>query len=308
LWDLLPSGPRMGGAPANFACHARALGAEAAIISSVGADDLGNRLLEELSKLGVDTSGISTDAARPTGTVGIELGMDGQPCYTIRDSAAWDNIAASETAVALMASAAAVCFGSLGQRSASSRYTIRRLVQATPVSTLRVFDVNLRQNFYSGELIHDSLELANLVKLNDSELPVLAGSLNLRGSLRDQIEALHARYSLRMVAYTRGSDGSILWDGCNWCEHPGLPSDVKDTIGAGDSFTAAVTLGVLRGWPLEWISETANAVAAHVCSCVGAIPPIPQSLRQRFGSDAASNRFAQGAASPAPGHGKRSPA
>lgn len=308
LWDLLPSGPRMGGAPANFACHARALGAEAAIVSSVGADDLGNRLREELSELGVNTSGISIDPARPTGTVGIELGTDGQPCYTIRDSVAWDYIAASETAVALIASAAAVCFGSLGQRSPCSRNTIRRLLEATPVSALRILDVNLRQNFYSSELVHDSLELANVMKLNDSELPVLAGFLKLRGSVRDQIEALHGRYSLRMVAYTRGSDGSILWDGCDWCEHPGLPSDVKDTIGAGDSFTAAVTLGLLQGWQPERISETANAVAAHVCSCVGAIPPIPQSLRQRFVTDAASNRSADGPPSLVPGLANRSPA
>ena len=185
----------------------------------------------------------------------------------------------------MMAAANAVCFGTLGQRSLSSRLAIRQLVEATSPAALRVFDVNLRQNYHSGDLIHDSLGLANVMKLSDSELPVIAALLNLRGGVRDQLAALLERYDLRMVAYTRGPDGSILWDGVHWCEHAGLPADVKDTIGAGDSFTAAATLGLLQGRPLEWISATANKVAAHVCSCAGAIPPMPEALRQPFAWD-----------------------
>ncbi|WP_035614072.1 carbohydrate kinase [Haloferula sp. BvORR071] len=282
LWDILPAGPRMGGAPANFACHAQALGARGAIVSSIGADDLGRRLLECLGELGVATDGIAVDVARPTGTVDVELGMDGQPCFTIREGVAWDGIPVQAAALELMAAASAVCFGTLGQRTASSRTAIRQLLQATPAAALRVFDVNLRQSFYSAELIHDSLELANVMKLSDSELPAIAELLNLRGSVREQLAALLERYQLRMIAYTRGADGSLLWDGQHWCEHAGLPATVKDTIGAGDSFTAATTLGMLQGWPTEWIAATANEVAAHVCSCVGAIPPIPEALRERF--------------------------
>ncbi|MCW1912247.1 PfkB family carbohydrate kinase [Luteolibacter sp. GHJ8] len=290
LWDVLPSGPRMGGAPANFACHARALGAEAAVISSVGRDEDGERLLELLAELGLSTEGISTDVERATGSVTVELGTDGQPCYTIREGVAWDHIVATEAALAQAAAASAICFGSLGQRSLVSQQSIRRLVEATPASALRIFDVNLRQGFYSSEVIHDSLVMANVLKLSDSELPVLAELLNLQGSLREQIETLRSHYDLKLVVYTRGGNGSILWDGVTWCEHSGLPAEVKDTVGAGDSFTAATTMGFLLGWPLGAISENANAVAAHVCSCVGAIPPIPEALRQRFTKDAFSGK------------------
>jgi fructokinase len=282
LWDVLPSGPRMGGAPANFACHAQALGASGAIVSSVGMDDLGGRLLETLGELGVATGGLSRDEECPTGTVDVELGTDGQPCFTIHDGVAWDRIGVHEPALRMMSESSAVCFGTLGQRFAQSRRSIRELLRATRPSALRVFDANLRQHFYSREIVHESLELANVMKLSDSELPVIADLLELRGDVRDQLAALLDRYGLRMIAYTRGAAGSLLWDGIDWCEHPGLPAEVKDTIGAGDSFTAATTLGLLQEWPAEWISATANEVAAHVCSFVGAIPPMPDILRERF--------------------------
>lgn len=282
LWDVLPSGPRMGGAPANFACHARSLGADSRIVSRVGQDESGERLIRSLAELGVSTAGISRDESHPTGTVEVELGSDGQPTYTILAGVAWDCMQADPRLIALMEEADAVCFGTLGQRSSKSREAVRQLVQATPVGALRIFDVNLRQDFFSAELVHDSLQMANVLKLSDSELPVIASLLSVDGSVRQQLEALLDRYELRMVAYTRGAEGSILWDGRDWYEHPGLPADVKDTIGAGDSFAAAVTLGLLLGWPVERISDTANEVAAHVCSCVGAIPPMPEALSGRF--------------------------
>lgn len=282
LWDVLPSGPRMGGAPANFACHAQALGASGAVISSVGADDLGERLLFNLNELGVSTAGLWKDGEAPTGTVDVALGRDGQPHFTIRDRVAWDRIVVHAPALQMMSQASAVCFGTLSQRAESSRQSIRELLRATRPAALRVFDANLRQHFYSRELIHESLGLANVMKLSDSELPVVAELLGLHGSVHEQLAALRERYGLRMIAYTRGAHGSLLWDGSEWSEHPGLPTQVKDTIGAGDSFTAAATLGLLQGWPLEEISATANAVAAHVCSCEGAIPPMPAVLRERF--------------------------
>lgn len=282
LWDVLPSGPRMGGAPANFACHARALGAEAAVITRVGRDPSGTQLISCLNELDVLTTGISRDAGHATGTVMVDLGADGQPHFTITGDVAWDHLKIGASLKRMAAKADALCFGTLGQRCEPSRAAIRKLVAATPQSALRIFDVNLRQDFYSGELIHESLELANVMKLSDGELPIISDLLGLNGTVRDQLETLLERYNLRMVAFTRGSNGSVLWDGSYWCENPGLTTNVRDTIGAGDSFTTAVALGMLHGWPIEQISANANEVAAYVCSCVGAIPPMPESLRLRF--------------------------
>jgi fructokinase len=282
LWDVLPSGPRMGGAPANFACHARSLGADARIVSRVGQDESGEHLIRSLAELGVSTAGISRDESHPTGTVEVELGPDGQPTYIIPAGVAWDCMQADPPLIALMEEADAVCFGTLGQRARMSREAIHRLVRATPAGALRIFDVNLRQDFFSAEVIHHSLQMANVLKLGDGELPVIASLLSLGGTVRRQLGELFDRYALRMVAYTRGASGSILWDGKHWCEHTGLSTEVADTIGAGDSFAAAVTQGLLLGWPVERISDAANEVAAHVCSCTGAIPPLPEDLRRRF--------------------------
>lgn len=287
LWDRLPAGPRMGGAPANFASHARALGADSAVISRVGADESGQRLIGELRALGVRVDGITVDAEHPTGSVEVSLGPDGQPEFVIPDDVAWDHLRATPDLLARSATADAVCFGSLGQRSAESREAIRALVAATPERALRVFDVNLRQNFFNRGILESSLDLANVCKLSDSELPVIAALLDLRGDTRAQLGELLARYQLRAVAYTRGSRGSILTNGADWCEHPGVPAVVRDTVGAGDSFTCAVTMGLLAGWPLAEISDTANHIAAHVCSQIGAVPELPPHLRNRFPSGAA---------------------
>ncbi len=282
LWDMLPGGPRMGGAPANFACHANALGAEAAVISRVGDDDSGRKLVDRLAALGVATEGVTTDPANPTGTVEVSLGEDGQPCFRIVPGVAWDHLAATPGHMRLAADADAICFGSLGQRSVSSRDAIRRLVSATPAAALRVFDVNLRGDFFTPETIGESLKLANLCKLSDAELPAIAAMLGLGGDTRGQLRELAARHGLDLIAYTRGSSGSVLTDGSQWCEHAGFPSEVRDTIGAGDSFTCAVVMGLLQGWPLERISESANAIAAFVCSRDGAVPELPCELRAPF--------------------------
>jgi fructokinase len=282
LWDLLPTGARMGGAPANFACHASALGAESSVISRVGKDPLGQRLLEKIEALGVSTRGISVDPIHPTGTVDVKLGPDGQPEFLIASEVAWDHMEPSPDLLRMAADADAVCFGSLGQRSPASRRAIRQLVAATSPKALRVFDVNLRQDHFSATILDHSLELANVCKLSDSELPVLAKALGLGGDTPGQLRELQARYLLRMVVFTRGGSGSILTDGNQWCENPGVPTEVNDTIGAGDSFTCAVVMGMLQGWPIERISDTANQLAAFVCSQDGAVPELPQALRDRF--------------------------
>lgn len=282
LWDMLPTGPRMGGAPANFACHAKALGADAVVISRVGADESGAGLLAKLRALGVPADGITDDPLNPTGTVVVTLGADGQPQFQISAGVAWDYLQATPELIRIASVADAICFGCLGQRAASSRAAIRQLVAATPAGALRVFDVNLREDFYTAEILDDSLKLANVCKLSDGELPVIARLLGLTGDTRGQLRQLVDRYDLRLIVYTRGATGSVLCNGTEWCEHGGIPTEVRDTIGAGDSFTSAVAMGLLQGWPLERISDCANEIAAYVCSHDGAVPELPQSLRERF--------------------------
>lgn len=284
LWDMLPGGKQMGGAPANFAYHARSMGADGSIVSRVGDDPLGREIIERLFALGVPNCAVSLDASHPTGTVDVELAADGQPRYVIHEGVAWDHLVPDATDAA--AEADAICFGTLAQRCEPSRVAIRAMVGASKAAALRIFDVNLRQDFYSMELIESSLELANVLKLNDAELPVLSRLLGLRADApREQIAELTKRFGLRLVAYTRGAQGSLLYGGGRWSEHEGARVEVKDTIGAGDSFTAAVTMGMLLGWETDRISDVANRVAAFVCSREGGTPPLPDELRREFSTN-----------------------
>lgn len=282
LWDLLPAGRQMGGAPANFACHARALGADARIISRVGDDPLGREILQRLKELHVPVNGVSVDPEKPTGTVSVELAADGQPRFTIHGDVAWDRLQSDPTATEIVASADVICFGSLAQRGEPSRSAIRALVSAAPAGAIRVFDVNLRQNFYSRELIEASLKLANVMKLNDTELPVVAKFFDLHGAPLEQLKGLAERFDLKCVALTRGGQGSLLLSHGRASDHPGVPVSVVDTVGAGDAFTAALTVGMLAGWDLDDINQRANEVAAHVASCTGATPVLPDRLREPF--------------------------
>jgi fructokinase len=231
----------------------------------------------------VPTDSITIDPNHPTGTVVVDL-RGGQPSYTICESVAWDYIVADEMIRGIVAEADAVCFGSLAQRNVTSRDTIRQLIDHTSQRAARVFDVNLRQNFYSQEILDDSLRLANVAKLNDEELPIVSKLLGFAGSPREQIAAMVDHYELCLAACTRGAQGSLLYDGHDWCDLPGLATKVVDTIGAGDSFTAAMTMGLLSGWSIEQLGMFASEVAAYVCSFAGATPPLPGPLRARFQS------------------------
>ena len=282
LWDLLPGGRQLGGAPGNFASHARSLGAQVVLVSRVGADALGREAVERLSELGIPSAAIEVDGSRPTGTVGVELSADGQPRFEIHRGVAWDAIEGNAAARAAVAGADVVCFGTLAQRSPASRRAIRALVAASPARALRILDVNLRQDYYSEEILRESLALANVLKLNDAELPRLAELFSLAGDERTQLRALALRHGLRLIAYTRGSRGSLLYADGRWSEHPGISAHVVDTIGAGDSFTAAMAVGFLAGWALDRINAQANRVAAYVCSCAGATPDLPAALRAEF--------------------------
>jgi fructokinase len=282
LWDLLPTGRQMGGAPANFACHARGLGADGRVISRVGDDEPGKEIIGRLEKLGVPTQSITVDPTHPTGTVSVDVAADGQPCFTIHEGVAWDHLPPDSFLLSCVADADALCFGTLAQRCEPSRSAIRQLVGNAPKTAVRVFDVNLRQDFYSHEIFDVSSQLANVVKLNDVELPIVGDLLEFHGSPKEQMAALLDHYELRLLACTCGAQGSILFNGHEWCESPGQPAKVKDTVGAGDSFTAAITLGMLAGWNIEKLGHVANEIAAYVCSCAGATPPLPAHLRAHF--------------------------
>jgi fructokinase len=282
LWDLLPGGRQLGGAPANFAYHAAALGAQAGLISRVGADELGRALIHRLEKLGVPTTHIQSNDSAPTGTVTVHVSADGQPQFTIHEGVAWDRIAVEPAAQAAVLEADAVCFGTLAQRLEPSRGTVRTLVSATRPDALRILDVNLRQHYYSSAVIEESLVLANVLKVNEGELPRLALMFGLAGGERDQISSLTERFRLRLVAFTRGQHGSVLFAAGRWSDHPGMAVKVADTVGAGDAFTAAMTLGFLAGWDLDTINRRANEVAAYVASCHGATPELPETLRGLF--------------------------
>lgn len=284
LWDVFPDGPRFGGAPANFACSIAELAGdhvEAAVASSVGNDEFGSRALEELGGHGVDTRCL-TQVDRPTGRVDVTLDASGSASYDFAADTAWDNLSWSNDLESLAARADAVCFGTLGQRSAASREVIRRFLGATRPNCLRVFDINLRPPFWSEEVVLQSLNLAGLLKLNDAELPVLAGMLGLHGGEREQLDQLLGRYPLELVALTRGAAGSLLLSRTGECsELPGNTTLVVNTVGAGDAFTAALVLGRLDQRPLAEINEWANRVAAFVCSQPGATPHFPESLRRK---------------------------
>jgi fructokinase len=275
LWDILPSGKQLGGAPANFAYHAHALGARSRVISRVGQDPLGVELLQRLQGLGLPTADIQIDPSAPTGTVSVELSADGQPRFTIHENVAWDSLALEKAALAAVADADVVAFGTLAQRREPARSTIQALLAAVRPGAWRILDLNLRQHYFSREIIETSLRLANIVKFNDSELPVLAELLGLRGSVREQVEQLARQHTQRLVCLTRGAHGSLLYSEGQWAEDPGQAVVVKDTVGAGDAFTAALAVGVLAGKPLDAINRRANQVARSVCSCEGATPPLP---------------------------------
>jgi len=290
LWDLLPAGRQLGGAPANFAYHANALGARAQIISRVGADQDGIDILNRIRSLRVDGRLIQIDGQSPTGTVSVELSEDGQPRYIIHENVAWDQIAATQEARAAVAEADAVCFGTLAQRGKNSQAAIQELVSLANPRALLILDINLRQHYYSEEIIEQSLRAANVLKVNDAELPVVSELLSLQGDVRDQLGELAQKFDLRLVACTRGARGSLLLGQGFWSENAGFHTEVADTIGAGDSFTAAMAIGLLQGWDLETINARANRVASFVASQPGGTPDLPPELCELFrhGSKAAT--------------------
>ena len=273
LWDLLPSGKQLGGAPANFAYITSLLGDEGIPASRLGQDALGEAAILRLRELGLPTAFIQEDADHPTGTVQVEVDGAGQPRFEISESVAWDFLDWAPQWQRLAQQADAVCFGSLAQRSEQSRTTIRKFVSASRPGAVRVFDVNLRQSFYTAPILAESMRLATIVKLNHEELPKFMRLFELdHHHEEDSARHLLSLHDLKLVCVTRGNGGSILVSPSECSEHPGFKVKIADTVGAGDAFTAALVHGYLRGTSLAQINENANRVGAWVASQSGATP------------------------------------
>jgi fructokinase len=277
LWDLLPSGRQLGGAPANFAYGAHLLGDHAVIASRIGTDELGREIRQRLLGYGMSDEFLQTDSIHPTGTVRVHLDSQGQPQFEIRYPAAWDFLEWNDSWRSLAESADAVCFGSLAQRSAFSRATVRKFLDATRSKAVRIFDVNLRQSFYSAEVLAESMLLADVVKLNRAEMPQVAGLLAIAAGEDLQFaRAIIQKFDVRLVSITRGAQGSVLASSSEFDEHHGFCVEIKDTVGAGDAFTAGLVHQYLRAGTLAQMNDLANRMGAWVASSAGAMPLPPR--------------------------------
>lgn len=280
LWDVFADTEHFGGAPANVAVHAAALGAKASMVSAVGRDTRGEAALVQLMAAGVESSAVARLADHPTGVVHVTVDALGLPSYEIADDSAWDHMRWTALVERAAHGADAICFGTLAQRSPMSRATIRRAVAATREDAWRLFDVNLRQDYYDADVLVASLNLANAVKLNEEELPTVARVCGLDNAAPvDQLRALCERCGLRFAALTRGAFGSLLVTPDGVWDSAAPRTEIVDTVGAGDAFAATLLVGILAGRPWGEVNQRANAVAAFVCSQPGATPQIPEELR-----------------------------
>jgi fructokinase len=273
LWDVLPECTCLGGAPSNFAYVTTLMGDQGIVASRVGEDSRGLEALRRLEQLGLNIDHVQTDRQHPTGTVKVDIDVQGFAHYEIAQPVAWDFLEWTSNWQRLAETADAICFGSLAQRSKESRATIRRFLGAASSSAVRVFDVNLRQSYYSQEVLAESMRLADIVKLNDEELPKI---MSLAGiPHKDELSSaqrLLGTYDLKLVCITRGGRGSLLACRGSSNEHGGFRVRVADTVGSGDAFTAGLVHEYLHGASLELMNEVANLVGAWVASEVGAMP------------------------------------
>ena len=283
LWDVLPEGKKIGGAPANFAYHVSQFGLPGIAVSAVGHDRLGEELTGKFAERGLRTDMPEVDY--PTGTVLVEVDEMGVPSYDIKQNVAWDNIPYTPELEKLATRTRAVSFGSLAQRNVVSRETIHKFLDAMPddKDTLKIFDINLRQGFYTPELIEKSMEKCNVLKINDEELVLVSRLFGYPGiDLKDKCWILLGKYNLKMLILTCGVNGSYVFTPghISFVETPKV--EVADTVGAGDSFTAAFTAGLLNGLPVEEAHRQAVAVSAYVCTQHGAMPLLPDDLKAKI--------------------------
>ena len=275
LWDIFGDEKRLGGASANFLWHSRQFGADVELISAVGNDDNGREIIDILHG-----NGIGTDCVEildfPTGIVNVVLDDSGKPTYDIVEGSAWDNISVDADNKDLVAKADVIHFGSLAQRNHVTADSMKQLLNSASKECIIVFDINLRQSYYNKEIIQDSLEFATILKLSDEELPVVSDYFSIIGeTVSEQLQNLLAMFNFHLIAYTCGPDGSMLVTDSEIDIHPGCPGNAVNSVGAGDSFLAALTAGIIRGDSLVEINDFANRVATFVCSQDGATPVLP---------------------------------
>ncbi|MDQ7089692.1 MAG: carbohydrate kinase [Methylococcales bacterium] len=283
LWDLLPTGRQLGGAPANFAYHIQSIGLntiQTYIASCVGNDKEGHAIRRDLTSLGINHDYLKIDLQHKTGSVRVYLDDHGAPDYEITGNVAWDFI--PTISPHFMNSIDAVCFGTLAQRSPLSAQSIITFLDTVPKTALRLFDINLRQQFYTPDIIHQSLKRATIFKVNSDELHCIGSLFNLLGSENQMLATLSERYSLQLCILTKGAQGSLLYTKSQKSVHNGLNVEIKDSVGAGDAFTAAIAFGVLNNFELDYIHACANQLAAFVCSQQGATPKLPPEIINLF--------------------------
>ena len=279
LWEVLPEGKKLGGAPANFAYHVSQFGLDSCVVSAVGDDPLGHEIIENFTSKGLNQH--IAEVPYPTGTVQVEIDPAGIPQYDIKENVAWDNIPFTESLEAIARETRAVCFGSLAQRNVVSRDTIGRFLDAMPKSndTLVVFDVNLRQGFYNKEILCRSMERCNILKINDEELVTVSRLFGYPGiDLQDKCWILLGKYNLKMLILTCGINGSYVFTPGNVSFQPTPKVEVEDTVGAGDSFTAAFIASILKGRSVADAHSRAVQTSAYVCTRKGAMPQLPSEL------------------------------
>jgi len=284
LWDVLPEGKKIGGAPANFAYHVSQFGLNSCVVSAVGDDKLGMEILDNFREKKLNCM-IET-VPYPTGTVQVELDAAGVPCYDIKEGVAWDNIPYTSALEGLARQTRSVCFGSLAQRSVVSRETINRFLSAMPdgEGQCKIFDVNLRQGFYTKEILCNSMRQCNILKINDEELVTISRMFGYPGiDLQDKCWILLAKYNLKMLILTCGVNGSYVFTPgeISFVETPKV--EVADTVGAGDSFTATFVASILKGKTVSEAHKLAVEVSAYVCTQNGAMPELPDYLKDKLG-------------------------
>lgn len=279
LWDVLPEGKKIGGAPANFAYHVSQFGLPSCVVSAVGDDALGKEIIENFTSKGLNQ--LIAEVPYPTGTVQVEIDPAGVPQYEIKENVAWDNIPYTAHLEMLAEKTKAVCFGSLAQRNVVSRNTINRFLDAMPQNedTLVVFDVNLRQGFYNKEILCNSIKRCNILKINDEELVTVSRMFGYPGiDLQDKCWILLGKYNLKMLILTCGINGSYVFTPGNVSFQSTPKVEVADTVGAGDSFTAAFIASILKGKSVQEAHSTAVQTSAFVCTKKGAMPTLPSEL------------------------------
>ena len=283
LFDCLPEGKKIGGAPANFAYHVSQFGFKSCVVSAVGNDEDGDEIMLIFNQRNLNT--LIERVPFPTGTVQVTLDEKGVPSYEIKKGVAWDNIPFTDELKELAHNARAVCFGSLAQRNAVSHDTIVKFLDEMPQDddTLKIFDINLRQNFYSANLLEESMGRCNVLKINDEELELVSRMFGFHAiSQADKCWILLVKYGLKMLILTCGVDGSYVFTPGKVSFQPTPRVAVADTVGAGDSFTGAFTAAILAGKPVEEAHELAVAVSAFVCTQSGAMPVLPDELKKRL--------------------------